>query len=190
MLLLVWNYNNTHCHRHYHRLLLLERAVELRATEKGGQRVTCPSRFFDRFRNKLFFFKRPFRPTRFSELPTAPKLLLVLAQNASLTPARRHKCQFGCGVSIFSSKISKILDLCIGKYQKTVDQNHILFSQKLSEYFRELFLFKNITSGEQLLRHFLITLIFETLSLAATTICLFKKCNDLLQHTYLFWPKI
>ena len=102
----VWNYNNTHCHRHYHRLLLLERAVELRAAEKGGQGVTCPSRFFDRFRNKLFFFKRPFRPTRFSELLTALKLLLVLAQNASLTPARRHKCQFGCGVSIFWSKIS------------------------------------------------------------------------------------
>ena len=58
---LVRNYNNTHCHRHYHRLLLLERAVELRAAEKGGQGVTCPSRFFDRFRNKLFSFKRPFQ---------------------------------------------------------------------------------------------------------------------------------
>ena len=104
LLLLVWNYNNTHCHRHYHRLLLLERAVELRAAEKGGQGVTCPSRFFDRFRNKLFFFKRPFRPTRFSELLTALKLLLVLAQNASLTPARRHYCQFGCRVSTLMVK--------------------------------------------------------------------------------------
>ena len=106
----IWNYNNTHCHRHYHRLLLLERAVELRTSKKGGQGVTCPSRFFDRSLNKLF--KRPFRPTRFSELPTALKLLLVLAQNASLTPARRYKCQFGFGVSIFWSKIST-LHLCI-----------------------------------------------------------------------------
>ena len=51
MLLLVWDYNNTHCHRHYHRLLFL-----------------------------------PISPAA-----AAGVLELVLAQNASLTTARRHR---------------------------------------------------------------------------------------------------
>ena len=46
MLLLVWDYNNTHCHRHYHRLLLLcaVDASELRLVLAQNASLTTEAR--------------------------------------------------------------------------------------------------------------------------------------------------